>query len=300
MALSLERSNVSMAEKEIKKIALIISGGTCRGAAQVAFINQLLKKVGLERICVISASSIGAFTAYATGVDRTQELMEAYGQLDSDSISHFIKRVKSDLFNKVFNKIEDELKVPTYVTVTRVWGLDCGYYCLNSMPRKDLKQAINASMGLPIFNGPLRFNKHICIDGGATDNIPVLPATYFDPDMIIIMHCFSRYYPPQWLYEQVKPGTIIIDFDISLNFPKDFSPFSFSKTDMQYFIEQGTKDGQEFAEKIFPDFDADKVRERCFEYTNSKMEIRKVKYWNGYMHLVEMLNALYQIKEGRI
>ncbi len=289
-----------MAEKEIKKIALIISGGTCRGAAQVAFINQLLKKVGLERICVISASSIGAFTAYATGVDRTQELMEAYGQLDSDSISHFIKRVKSDLFNKVFNKIEDELKVPTYVTVTRVWGLDCGYYCLNSMPRKDLKQAINASMGLPIFNGPLRFNKHICIDGGATDNIPVLPATYFDPDMIIIMHCFSRYYPPQWLYEQVKPGTIIIDFDISLNFPKDFSPFSFSKTDMQYFIEQGTKDGKEFAEKIFPDFDADKVRERCFEYTNSKMEIRKVKYWNGYMHLVEMLNALYQIKEGRI
>lgn len=289
-----------MAEKEIKKIALIISGGTCRGAAQVAFINQLLKKVGLERICVISASSIGAFTAYATGVDRTQELMEAYGQIDSDSISHFIKRVKSDLFNKVFNKIEDELKVPTYVTVTRVWGLDCGYYCLNSMPRKDLKQAINASMGLPIFNGPLRFNKHICIDGGATDNVPVLPATYFDPDMIIIMHCFSRYYPPQWLYEQVKPGTIIIDFDISLNFPKDFSPFSFSKTDMQYFIEQGTKDGKEFAEKIFPDFDADKVRERCFEYTNSKMEIRKVKYWNGYMHLVEMLNALYQIKEGRI
>ena len=300
MVLSLERSNVSMAEKEIKKIALVISGGTCRGAAQVAFINELIKKIGLDRLCVISASSIGAFTAYATGVGRTEELMDAYGQLDSDSISHFIKRVKSDLFNKVFNKIEDELKVPTYVTVTRVWGLDCGYYCLNSMPRKDLKQAINASMGLPIFNGPLRFNKHICIDGGATDNIPVLPATYFDPDMIIIMHCFSRYYPPQWLYEQVKPGTIIIDFDISLNFPKDFSPFSFSKTDMQYFIEQGTKDGKEFADKIFEDFDADKVRERCFEYTNSKMEIRKVKYWNGYMHLVEMLNALYQIKEGRI
>ena len=289
-----------MAEKEIKKIALIISGGTCRGAAQVAFINELLKKIGLERLCVISASSIGSLTAYATGVGRTEELMEAYAHLDSDSIGHFIKRVKDNLFVKTFNRIEDELKVPTYVTVTRLWGLDCGYYCLNSMPRKDLKQAINASMGLPIFNGPLRFNKHICIDGGATDNIPVLPATYFDPDMIIIMHCFSRYYPPQWLYEKVKPGTIIIDFDISLNFPKDFSPFSFSKTDFEYFIEQGTKDGKEFADMIFEDFDTEKVRERCFAYTNSKMEIRKHKYWNGYMHLVEMLNALYQIKEGNI
>ena len=251
-----------MAEKEIKKIALIISGGTCRGAAQVAFINELLKKIGLERLCVISASSIGSLTAYATGVGRTEELMEAYAHLDSDSIGHFIKRVKDNLFVKTFNRIEDELKVPTYVTVTRLWGLDCGYYCLNSMPRKDLKQAINASMGLPIFNGPLRFNKHICIDGGATDNIPVLPATYFDPDMIIIMHCFSKYYPPQWLYEKVKPGTIIIDFDISLNFPKDFSPFSFSKTDFEYFIEQGTKDGKEFADMIFEDFDTEKVRER--------------------------------------
>ena len=287
-----------MAEKEIKKIALIISGGTCRGAAQVAFINELLKKVGLERFCVISASSIGSLTAYATGVGRTEELMEAYAHLDSDSIGHFIKRVKDNLFVKTFNRIEDELKVPTYVTVTRLWGLDCGYYCLNSMPRKDLKQAINASMGLPIFNGPLRFNKHICIDGGATDNIPVLPATYFDPDMIIIMHCFSHYYPPQWLYEKLKPGTIVIDLDISLNFPDRFSPFSFSKDAFQYLTKQGEADGKEFVEYIFTDFTVEGVRERCFKYTNDHMQKRRTKTWNGYMELVEMLNALYQIREG--
>ena len=289
-----------MAEKEIKKIALIISGGTCRGSAQVAFINELIKKVGLERICVISASSIGAITAYSTSVGRTEQLIEAYRNLDCDSIGHFIKKVKSDLFNDTFNLIESDIKVPTYVTVTRIWGLDCGYYCLNNMPRKDLKACINASMGLPIFNGPLRFNKHICIDGGATDNIPVLPATYFDPDMIIIMHCYSRYYPPRWLYDSVRKDTVIIDFDISLNFPEDFSPFSFSKTDFQYFIEQGKKDGEEFANWIFKDFNKDNVRERCFEYTNSKMALRKRKTWNGYMEQVEMLNALYQIKEGII
>ena len=289
-----------MAEKEIKKIALIISGGTCRGAAQVAFINELIKRVGLERICVIAGSSIGSITAYSTSVGHTEQLIEAYRNLDCDSISHFIKKVKGDLFNDTFNLIESDIKVPTYVTVTRIWGLDCGYYCLNSMPRKDLKACINASMGLPIFNGPLRFNKHICVDGGATDNIPVLPATYFDPDMIIIMHCFSRYYPPQWLYDSVRKDTIIIDFDISLNFPEDFSPFSFSKTDFQYFIEQGKKDGEEFVNMIFPDFDKDKVRERCFAYTNSKMELRQRKTWNGYMEPVEMLNALYQIKEGII
>lgn len=287
-----------MAEKEIKKIALIVSGGTCRGAAQVAFIDQLIKRIGLDRLCVISASSIGSITAYSTAVGRTEQLIEAYRNLDCDNIRHFIKKVKSDLFNDTFNLIESDIKVPTYVTATRIWGLECGYYCLNHMPRKDLKAAINASMGLPIFNGPLRFNHHICIDGGATDNIPILPALYYDPDMIIIMHCFSRFYPPRWLFESVKEGTIIIDFDISLNFPKDFSPFSFSKTDFEYFIEQGTKDGKEFVDAIFPDFETEKVRERCFQYINSKMELRRKKYWNGYMDLVEMLNALYQIKEG--
>ena len=289
-----------MAEKEIKKIALIISGGTCRGAAQVAFVNELIKKVGLDRICVISASSIGSLTAYATSVGRTEQLIEAFRNLDCDNTRHFIKKVKNDLFNDTFNLIESDIKVPTYLTVTRVWGFDCGYYCINHMPRKDLKACINASMALPIVNGPLRFSKHLCLDGGATDNIPIYPATYYDPDMVIIIHCFSRFYPPEWMYEQFKEGTIIVDLDISLNFPDRFSPFSFSKTDFEYLTEQGRIDGEEFVNSIFQDFNTDNVRERCYKYIEDHMDRRHKKTWNGYMDLVEMLNALYQIKEGMI
>lgn len=296
----IERLRTFMAEKEIKKIALIISGGTCRGAAQVAFVNELIKRVGLERICVISASSIGSLTAYATSVGRTEQLIEEYKNLDCDNIRHFTRKVKNDLFNDTFNLIESDIKVPTYLTVTRVRGLDCGYYCINHMPRKDLKACINASMALPIINGPLVFSKRLCIDGGATDNIPIYPATYYDPDMVIIIHCFSRFYPPEWVYEEFRKDTVIVDLDISLNFPDRFSPFSFSKTDFEYLTSQGKQDGEEFVNAIFPDFDTEKVRERCYQYIADHMEKRHRKTWNGYMDLVEMLNALYQIKEGII
>lgn len=287
-----------MAEKEINKIALVISGGVCRGAAQIAFVNELIKKVGFERLAVISGSSIGAITSYAASAGGAEQLIESYRNLDCDSIRHFVKKVKSDLFNDTFNIIESELHVPTYVTCTRIWGMECCYFCLNNMKRKDLKTVINTSMALPLMNGPYRFNRHLWIDGGATDNIPVLPATYYDPDMIIIIHCFSRYYPPQWIYESVKPGTIIIDIDISLNFPDRFSPFSFSKDAFQYLTKQGEADGKEFVDSIFTDFTVEGVRERCYKYTNDHMEKRHTKTWNGYMELVEMLNALYQIREG--
>ena len=61
----------------------------------------------------------------------------------------------------------------------------------------------------------------------------------------------------------------------------------------------GKKDGEEFANKVFSDFYTDNVRQRCYHYINEKMEERRKKSFNGYMELVEMLNALYYIKEGR-
>ncbi len=286
-----------MADQEIKKIALVISGGTCRGAAQIAFANEIIKRVGIERICVVSGTSIGALSTYAVGVNHMEHLIEAYRQLDCDNTRHFVRKIKNDLYNDTFNLIEDDIKVPTYVCSTRIWGMECNYFCLNHMPRKDLKMAINCAMALPTINGPHRFLRHWWIDGGATDNVPVLPVTYYDPDMVIILHCFSKYYPPQFLFDKLRKDAIVIDVDISLNFPDRWSPFSFSKTDFEYMTEQGKIDGQELVEALFQDFDKENVRQRVYKYINDHMEKRHNKTWNGYMDFVEVLNTLYQIKE---
>ena len=109
------------------------------------------------------------------------------------------------------------------------------------MPRNDLKDVINVSMAFPIINGPHKFNRKFWIDGGATDNIPVLPLTYYDCDMVIILHCYPKYYPPEDLYNKLKPGTIVIDIDVTLDLPKDVTSFSLNKNDFNLMIKIGEK-----------------------------------------------------------
>ena len=96
-----------MAEKkEIKKIAFVYSGGLARGAIQIAFAKQLIEKIGYDRLLMISASSIGALSAYSTSVKSYDKLINFYTKVDCDSTSHFIKKIRNDLFNDAFNKIE--------------------------------------------------------------------------------------------------------------------------------------------------------------------------------------------------
>ncbi len=288
-----------MAEKrEIKSIALVYSGGLARGAIQIAFANEIIKKIGYEKVAVISSSSIGALSAYATSVRRMDELMDFYHDLDCDNTSHFMKKIRNDLFNEVYNHIEGEkLTIPTYVTGTRVFGLTCDYYCLNKMPREDIKTAINCSMSFPIINGPLRFNHKLYIDGGATDNVPVLPVTYFKPDMVIILHNYPKYYPPGDLYNKL-PNAVIVDVDITLPLPKSFTSYSLTKMHFREMMRVGKETGKTFADFIFKDFDKEGVQQRCYEFVNQNMKARREKSGDGLMSFVDVINALYVLKEN--
>ncbi len=288
-----------MVAKEIKRIAIVFSGGLSRGAAQLSFAHEIIKKVGIERICCTTGSSIGALNAYAVSVDNTSKLLDIYNNLDCDNTRKFMKKIRNDFFSDAFNQIEKEkILMPAYVTSTNMAGIECNYFCLNSMPRDDLKACVNLSMAFPIVNGPQRFNHHWWLDGGVTDNVPTLPATYFDPDMVIILHCYSRYYPPESLFDRLRKDAIVIDVDVTLPFPERLSPFSFSKTEFQTMLRAGQEEGKNFSDFIFSDFYAGNVKERCFKYINDKMELRHKKSWNGLLEVVDILNALYQLKEG--
>lgn len=286
-----------MASQEIKKVAIVLSGGLSRGAAELAFARQIVEKIGYDRICVFSGSSIGSINCYSLSVKNYERMLDVYNNLDCNSTRHFIKKIRNDLFNDAFNKIEGELYVPTYVTGTKILGLDCHYFCLNSMPREDIKSAINVSMSFPIINGPLRFLHHYWIDGGATDNVPVLPTTYFDPDMIIILHCYPKYYPPADLYTKLRKESIVIDIDVTLQLPKAINSWALAKTDFQQMIKTAGDEGKRFVDEVFTDFDIKKVKERCYKYMNSKLEARSIKGGDGLMGFVDILNALYLLKE---
>ena len=58
--------------------------------------------------------------------------------------------------------------------------------------------------------------------------------------------------------------------------------------------------GKEFAEEIFKDFDIKETKERCFAYTNKNLEKRRNKAGDGLMGFVDVLNALYVLKNDVI
>lgn len=288
-----------MAEtRKIKNIALVYSGGLARGAIQMAFANEILKKVGYERISVISASSIGAINAYATSVHTVDEMINIYSNIDCDSTGHFMKKIRNDLFNDVFNRIEGpKMTIPVYVTGTRVFGFNCEYFCINHMKREDVKAAINMAMSFPIINGPVAFNHSLYCDGGATDNIPVLPTSYFDPDMIIILHNLPNYYPPADLYEKAK-GAIICDIDITLTLGKEYNSFAMTKQDLNEMLRVGSIAGKEFASFVFEDFNKENVQQRVYEYIEKNKPLRRNKRGDALMRFVKTLNVLYTMKES--
>ena len=284
----------------VNHIAFVFSGGMARGAVQLAFFNEILQKIGYERVRVISSSSIGALNGYAVGVNNIPALLDFYGNLDCDNIKQFMKKIRNDLFNDVFNLIEGAdiapLNFPVYVTGTRLIGLTCDYYCLNKMKRIDIKGAINASMSFPIVNGPVNFNGKLYVDGGTTDNIPVLPVTYYDPDMVIILHNYSKYYPPADLYEKL-PNSIIIDIDETLALPTHIGTFSLGKADFKDMLTIGKAEGKKFADWIFEDFSFDGVKKRTHEYIKAHLDERAARNPELSMSSLDIINSLYLLKE---
>lgn len=279
-------------KRKINKIGIVLSGGLARGACQLAFANELIKKIGKDKIALISASSIGSLNAYAIGSGTEEDLLNFYSKFDCDSTKSFKMYIRNRLFNKIFNIIEsdNELNIPIYVTGTKLVSLQTYYFYLNKMERSEIKSALNISMSFPLINGPHRNRGgSVFIDGGATDNIPTYPMTYFDLDMVIILHCNPRYYPPQYLYNQ---NQLVIDVDTTLNLPKTTTSFSLEKDKFNEMIETGTKDGKEFANFVFSDFDYNEVKNRIYEYNKNHLKTRSNKSKDSLMSLVSLLNAI--------
>ena len=197
-------------KREIKKIGIVLSGGLARGVAQLAFCDELIKNVCIDKFGFFSGSSIGALNAYSLSSQKSAALLDFYLSLEIGSIFQFRRALKNNLFGKAFSVAEGEsLIAPTYVSATRLFPIDLYYFYLNKMGRNDLTKVLNLSMAFPILNGPKLFKGHFYLDGGAANNVPILPADYHDLDMLIIVHCYPKYYPPE---KEIRENRILIDY----------------------------------------------------------------------------------------
>lgn len=278
--------------KKINRIGIVFSGGFSRGAAQLAFAKEIVKKIGYDKIAVLTGSSIGSLNAYAIAAKTDDKLINFYKGFDCESVFRFRQKIKNDLFGTIFNTIEkDKISVPLYIATTRFPAFVPYYFYINKMDRNDVKKVLNCSSAFPVLNGPQRFNYKTYIDGGSTDNVPIYPLNYFDLDMVIILHCYNRYYPP---FELFNDNRVIVDADVTLNLA-DKTPFAFTRQDMIDMLNEGKKSGQAFANFVFKDFNFDNVKKRCRIYINENLEKRKNKN-DKLMAVVQFCNFLYKFK----
>lgn len=279
---------------EVKKIGIVFSGGLARGVAQLAFANEIVKQIGIDRIAFVSGSSIGALNAYSLSCGTQEKLLKFYSGSELNSLLSFKKAIKNGLMMDAF-KVggRAEMRFPTYVSASRLFPLDVYYYNLNCVTKNDLPKILNLSMSFPFLNGPKLFNGRFYLDGGTADNVPIYPAEYFDLDMIIVIHCYPKYYPSS---KFLKKDRIFIDVDCTLEMDRGITPFSIDKYSIDKMISIGSRQGKLFAKEIFKDFDYDNLRQRCFDYTIAHIQKRKEKS-AGMLALVEYANALFSFKD---
>lgn len=281
-----------MEKREIKSIGIVLSGGFARGIAQLAFVSELVKKIR-DKVVVLSGSSIGAINAYALSCGTENHLLKYYATSEMGSLFTFMKMLRSGLYDDIYTSIKKrKMTIPTYVSVTRLFPIDLYYFNLNNVQVNDIKKLINLSMSFPGLNGPKFFKGNLYLDGGATNNVPIYPTNYFDLDMVIVIHCYPKYYPP---ISELRDNRILIDVDCTLTLEQNVTPFSFDRYSVEKMIDEGKKAGKKFTEEIFKDFDYDNVRNRCFNYTHKNLELRYKKS-GGVLALVEYSNAIFSFK----
>ena len=231
------------------KVGLVLSGGGTKGFAHIGVLRQI-EKAGIS-LDMVGGTSMGAVVAalYASGysVDQIEKI---FMQLDYDAfVNDRMPRAQASLFAKErehrylyslgFSKkgihlpkavskgqnpydflkfhfshvdtIQDfsKLKIPFYCVAT---NLETG--ALTVFDKGDLAQSLRASASLPTLFEPMRIGESIYIDGGVSDNFPVMEMRNRDIDIIIGVDAQGTLYKRERIKDVVDLLDQIISFQM--------------------------------------------------------------------------------------
>ncbi len=156
------------------KIAVALSGGGARCAAQLGYLEGIWDLVQIEALAGTSGGSIAA-ALLARGY-TPPEALEVVRSIDYSRIRPSFRRGLLSLHRMIdllrglgLGRFE-ELQIPLYVTVTEFETLEGRY-----ISSGDLATVLIASSSLiPLF-APTELAGRLCIDGAFYDNLPVRP-----------------------------------------------------------------------------------------------------------------------------
>jgi NTE family protein len=189
------RKAMSVEEKQLPKIALVLGGGGARGFAHIGVLKALQE----ERIPVslVVGTSVGSIAGalYCAGASL-ENLQNDIKDFDVGDISNFssISLLEMLLTDRLLSnkKLEDfinarigevtfnQLQIPLVCIAT---DLITGERIL--LREGSVAFAARASSTVPGIFQPVEYNQRYLIDGGLSENIPVSVAKIFKADVII-------------------------------------------------------------------------------------------------------------------
>lgn len=269
-------------------IGIVYAGGISKCAYQLGFTKALLAFVPQQDICVCSGASMGLFSAYALSAGKLAELEDIYESINTvKSVELFwqvcVKQLMSRAMNSFF-LLEDELKIPVCFPVASVPLLKTTYYWLCGQFNPFWKPYIKAASSFPLVCGmPKVIDKHLALDGGAVDNIPLYPVLkcqneFLAPrqrlDLAIVLHFHPRYD----YRKEFRTDIPVLDIDVSLH--NDFKKrhFDFSREYVREMICSAEEYGKKICKRLF---DGSKSRSSLMKKIDAVfLEEHKERQWH--------------------
>lgn len=184
-----------------KKVGLALSGGGWRGLAHVGVLKALEENnIPIDFIAGTSAGAlIGGLYSYFGNVRELEEFVKNFGYRDLFKIITDA-RLKSGILKgqkliKYLNKITnnaniEDLKIPFKAVSTDLLTGKSYYF-----DKGNLAEAIKASVSIPLLFNPTEKDGKVLIDGGATENVPVICAKNMGADLVIASCVNTAYFP---------------------------------------------------------------------------------------------------------
>ena len=189
------RKAMSVEEKQLPKIALVLGGGGARGFAHIGVLKALQEeRVPVNLVVGTSVGSIaGALYCAGASLENLQNDIKGFDVRDVSNFS-FISLLKMLLADRLLSnkKLENfinarigevtfnQLQIPLVCIAT---DLITGERIL--LREGSVAFAARASSTVPGIFQPVEYNQRYLIDGGLSENIPVSVAKIFKADVII-------------------------------------------------------------------------------------------------------------------
>ena len=240
-AVSNSSYEVVQMEANLKKIALILSGGGARGAFQVG-AEKYAREVKGYQWDIIAGVSVGAMNGAMLAMHRYTRLMELWdgisdaqvytGGFNLISLVKLLFGAKSFYGNEPLRRMmQNEFEAGRVIDELHVGAVSLisGEYVQFTKESLELAKAILASASIPVVWSPVDVSPDhsAMVDGGVRNITPIGDVLDLEPDEVVIINCSSEQPPvmPQAPANVLSIGVRALDImqnEIFVNDMKEF------------------------------------------------------------------------------